>query len=509
MDLVKNSLFCSLVIRGWIIILAIWRESYCAFILARLCSALRKLWINSLSGKIISRDSRIDRLWKESGTYRLLSAVLDFIPSLLHRIYSRFRDICEGSAVFRAANYCGERSFILISWVLLMLLVTPQDYWNNIYSLLAVMFLLALFLAASMGSRNYRFNLDSVGFFPVAFGAMVFIAFLTSSYRSASFRFLLFHITCMLAVLLCVNSIKKLSQLRRVLGFAVLGVLVSSVYGMIQRAMGIEVDELLVDITVNQGIPGRVFSFFENPNSFAMVLVMLLPLCIAMALTSRGKIKFFYAGTLLLGVIALLMTYSRGAWASFAFSIFVLFLVLWPKFIPLFIACCILALPVLPQSIFNRIMSSFNFADSSISTRMHIYKASWSLFTQNPLWGVGLGNDVVKIRITEAGVYKAQAIFVHAHSIYLQVAAEMGIFGIIAFVGSMVSGIKSGVKVITGRRSDLEFRLIIGALVAGLSGVLLNGIVDYPWSYPRVMLIFWVVFALLLSCVKLTGAEAE
>jgi O-antigen ligase len=154
-------------------------------------------------------------------------------------------------------------------------------------------------------------------------------------------------------------------------------------------------------------------------------------------------------------------------------------------------------------------MSSFNFADSSISTRIHIYKASWSLFTQNPLWGVGLGNDVVKIRITEAGVYKAQAIFVHAHSIYLQVAAEMGIFGIIAFVGSMVSGIKSGVKVITGRRADLEFRLIIGALVAGLSGVLLNGIVDYPWSYPRVMLIFWVVFALLLSCVKLTGAEAE
>ncbi|MGI5936932.1 MAG: O-antigen ligase family protein [Oscillospiraceae bacterium] len=509
MDLVKDSFICSLIARCWMVILGVWRESFCASILARLGAAVSKLWKSSYAGFIISRDSRIDRLWKESGTYRLLSSVLDFIPRLLHRIYSRSREIWEGSLVFRAADYCGERNFILISWVLLMLLVTPQDYWNNVYSLAAVMLLLVLFLVASMGSRAYRLSLEDIGFFPVAFAGMVFVAFLTSSYRSASFRFLIFHITCMLAVLVCVNSIKKLSQLRRILGFAVFGVLASSICGLVQRAMGVEVDKLLVDITVNEGIPGRVFSFFENPNSFAMVLVMLLPICIAMALTSKGKMLFFYAGALVLGVIALVMTYSRGAWASFAFSIFVMFLVLWPRYVPLFIACCILALPVLPQSVYNRLLSAFNFSDSSIATRKYIYEASWALFTQNPLWGVGLGNDVVKIRIAEAEVYKAQAVFVHAHSIYLQIAAEMGIFGITAFVGSMISGIKSGVKAVTEKRVDRELQLIIGALVAGLAGVLLNGLVDYPWSYPRVMVIFWIVFALLLSGVKLANSNNE
>ena len=120
---------------------------------------------------------------------------------------------------------------------------------------------------------------------------------------------------------------------------------------------------------------------------------------------------------------------------------------------------------------------------------------------------MGLGNDVVKIRIAEAGVYKAQAVYVHAHNIYLQIADEMGIFGVIAFVGSMVSGIKSGIKAVARKRADGEHRLIISGLVSGLAGVLLNGLVDYPWSYPRVMVIFWIVFALLLSGIKLAGTE--
>jgi len=507
MDLVKDSFICGLIVRCWMFILGLWRESRCALVFSRLGSAVGKLWRNSRAGAIVSRDSRIDELWKESGTYRLLSEALDLIPRLLNRVYSGAREIWEGSAVFRAANYCGGRNFIFISWVTLMLLITPQDYWNNAYSLAAVALLLVLFLMASMASRAYRLSLEGIGFFPVAFAGMVIISFLTSSYRSASLRFLIFHITCMLAVLVCVNSIKSLSQLRRILGFAVFGVLASSIFGLIQRAMGIEVDEKLVDVTVNQNIPGRVFSVFENPNSFAMVLVMLLPVCIAMALTSKGKMLFFYAGAVVLGVVALVMTYSRGAWVSFAFGIFVMILVLRPRYVPLFIACCILALPVLPQSVFNRLLSSFNFSDTSIATRKYIYDASWALFTRNPLWGVGLGNDVVKIRIAEAGVYKAQAVYVHAHNIYLQIADEMGIFGVIAFVGSMVSGIKSGIKAVARKRADGEHRLIISGLVSGLAGVLLNGLVDYPWSYPRVMVIFWIVFALLLSGIKLAGTE--
>ena len=39
-----------------------------------------------------------------------------------------------------------------------------------------------------------------------------------------------------------------------------------------------KVNPSYVDLKVNAGMPGRVFSIFDNPNTFAQVLLLLLPL---------------------------------------------------------------------------------------------------------------------------------------------------------------------------------------------------------------------------------------
>lgn len=38
---------------------------------------------------------------------------------------------------------------------------------------------------------------------------------------------------------------------------------------------------------------------------------------------------------------------------------------------------------------------------------------------------------------------------------------------------------------------------------ASMAGILVCGIADYIWNYPRVMVVFWFVFAVMLSGVKL------
>ena len=54
------------------------------------------------------------------------------------------------------------------------------------------------------------------------------------------------------------------------------------------------------------------------------------------------------------------------------------------------------------------------------------------------------------------------------------------------------------------------FHLENGPFIAccgSVAGSLLTGMVDYIWAYPRVMCIFWFVFALGLASVKLAGEE--
>ena len=41
------------------------------------------------------------------------------------------------------------------------------------------------------------------------------------------------------------------------------------------------------------------------------------------------------------------------------------------------------------------------------------------------------------------------------------------------------------------------------------AGVLLDCMADYLWNYPRVMVIFWFVFAILLSGIKLARRAAQ
>ena len=103
------------------------------------------------------------------------------------------------------------------------------------------------------------------------------------------------------------------------------------------------------------------------------------------------------------------------------------------------------------------------------------------MVTANPVIGVGSGNYTIAephYLLTKPGLIEADQFIVDtpyvAHNIYLHVLAEMGVVGLLLFLGVIGLAIASAVRAvrIAERRGDRELEALGRALVVALAGIL-------------------------------------
>lgn len=163
--------------------------------------------------------------------------------------------------------------------------------WNNVYGLMGAVALTGLFVVGSASRPKHRLELDTLGPYMTLYMAFICIALAGSLSTRLSLRFFAFHLTGFLLVLLVVSMVRKYEQLQLMVALAVLGLSVAALYGCYQSYIGVDIVASQQDMNLNQGMPGRVYSFFDNPNNFAEQLAMLLPLNLALFLNSRWRGK--------------------------------------------------------------------------------------------------------------------------------------------------------------------------------------------------------------------------
>lgn len=480
-------------------------------VLARLTEGWKRWWHGSALVRFwIEKEGELPRAWPQSVSCRLLSWVINLPASALHWIYRHGRALFDGSFFAQLAFGMGEQVPIAAGWLMLLLMNIPYDNWNNAYSLAGYFLLLLLTVAAGMRRRSLRLDAAAVGPYLVCFLFAVCLAWPMSCVPSESFRFLYYHGACALCVLVIVSTVERAEQLERLAGFGCLGMLGASLYALYQRVQGVEVSSSTVDLSVNANMPGRVFSFYDNSNAFASVLVLLVPVGVGLLFgAKRTRYRVIGLISALFGTLALLMTYSRACWLGLIAAAAV-FVFLWKrKLMPLFILAGIALIPFLPSSILNRFLTIFNTSDSSISSRGPIYRAALRLVSLRPVSGAGLGTSAVQAAIDAYNVYDGKFDFVHSHNTFLQVWAETGLLGLVSFVAAMYNAVKSGAKAVLCPGAPQSVRMVLLGAVSGLAGSMVCGLADYLWSYPRVMLIFWFTAALLLAGVRLVKRETE
>lgn len=504
----------SLILRWVAVVLCWWCEAYLASGfhrgVSRVWIALTKEVEKSRTYAILRRDGALTRAYPTSLFYRMVCRALD-APAVFFDWLWRKRAVRQ-SVTIRLLRVLGRRTWALLSLLFALMLVVPHAQWNNLYGFLGVFLITLLFFLASAGRQGTGQRLDGERFsvYFAAYAVLLLLGLVCSLHFGLSLRFFLFHVTCLLTVLLLSSAIRTRRQLKTLLLVLLAGLTLCALYGCYQRVVGVAVVASQVDYTLelNQGIPGRIYSFFDNPNNFAEILVMLVPLYLAFLCIVKGWRKWIVLLCMAPALWAMMQTYSRSGWIGLALATLIFLAFQNWRLIPVCLLLILVSLPFLPQTVINRVLSIGNSNDSSTMYRFQIYKTLWPMFRDVWISGAGLGSDTVKEVIQTYPTEMLNGAYpIHSHNTYLQLWLEAGILAPIAYLGGTFYQMKQGIREM--KRCSKELKYIISASIGGLVGVMVIAMAEYTWFYPRVMFLFWFLLGILMAATKLASAEGE
>jgi O-antigen ligase len=237
----------------------------------------------------------------------------------------------------------------------------------------------------------------------------------------------------------------------------------------------------------------RAYGTFEQPNPYAGYLGLTLPLAVGLVLAAavsmgervRGWWLVWAVGCGALMLVALVMSWSRGAQIGFAAAVAVMAIavvarsgraaVLGAVFAVLFVYLLLIGgISVLPPSIVQRFSDFVPYvgvgdvrgmevtdANFAVLERMAHWQSALDMWTDHPWLGVGIGNY--------EPAYSRYALPMwplplgHAHNYYLNIAAESGVLGVGAYLVLWVSAL-IGAYQATRRASGWYWGIALGVL---------------------------------------------
>ncbi len=237
-----------------------------------------------------------------------------------------------------------------------------------------------------------------------------------------------------LTYLLAGQSLREPRDLKLVFGALAASTVLVVLYGFWQFTFGIDTADMKwVDGDAFPELRQRVFSTWENPNILAGFLDAALCLVFAFFVKAESRRKRVALGAFFLALLACLaMTYARGAMLVIAaiiacygllkdWRILLGFLVLG--------GMLLLADPVLT----DRLLSVFTRMDTSTEMRLAFWESTIQMIQDHPFLGIGWGMFFKVYPEYDFYLQGADVLIVHAHNIYLNYMAEIGLAGAIAF----------------------------------------------------------------------------
>lgn len=370
---------------------------------------------------------------------------------------------------------------------------------NLILALVIVLFLLNIISCKTKRKEfiNYvkDFFRDYIGIFLTV---LLFIMLVSVSYAvdkklalSESLRFLSYIILYFIIK----YYIKTKDAIYGVMHAYIFIIAIISVISLVQYFTGIGLDNKFVYQYGNTAAMDRIAATLENPNSLGAFLVIgFFPSIMLMIKEKAKNKKILYILLLLVMLFDIFATYSRNAWIGLLIGCLVLAIIYnWKVLIGLgTIGVITLFIPKLSHRFVSALSTSSNV------DRIKLWETAIKMFRKHPFTGVGNGNYITlydnyvnsypELKYLNYSNYPS-------HNSYLKVASELGIFGLIAFIGVLANSVLKLRKLLKLTQDDYYKAFFTGFLASVVAFLVMN-FSDNMFFIPNTTTYFWVFIAL-------------
>ncbi len=445
----------------------------------------------------------LNELWTKSFIYRILDAFINTPINWLSKGYFKYESTFKSSFLMKLLKLITNNLNIILGLFLIVNIIIPDHKWYNAYGVILSLMLFVLFIFKVIMSNGDKVDLKDIDFSLIIFFISIFIAAVTSLFPRDSINYLAYYFITFLTIIVIVSSINSYDDLYKMIKLLLIGVFLTALYGAYQwLVVGIQVNPSLTDLTINQGMGGRVYSTMGNPNVYGELLVLTIPFFGTIIFNEKSLIKKAFWLILLMPIMVILLkTGSRSAWVAFAVAMFI-FVFFWNrKLVPFLILLGVLAIPFLPNAIFKRIMTIFNSNDTSLKYRQMILGPAFAMLKDYWLTGVGLGNRVF------ATIYQRYKSFglttvAHTHNLYVQLWLEAGLAAVTSLIVLVFRLLREVFRAVRKKKNPKINNILIASL-SGVLGLCVMGLADHIWFYNRILFMFWINIAIVLASLKL------
>jgi len=257
-----------------------------------------------------------------------------------------------------------------------------------------------------------------------------------------------------------------------------------SVVAVLQKLSG----EPILTSLVKADLQGRATSFFTSPNAVGLYVAPILPL-ILYGFTDKSKSKYYWL-ILTLAVLAIAVSLSKGAVAALVVAcVLSVFLFGYKK-----IGSALLVASFIAIILFSSIHQNLLFQNRSGQNRLALWGYTKNFLLKdkkNFIFGAGISQFFIKIQKPVNNFKKIEPL-IYPHNLLLNFWSEIGILGMLSFLGFYISGLKKS------RDIFIENKFFGIALLSVLVVFMVHGLVDVPYFKNDLSFLWWILLAIII-----------
>lgn len=366
---------------------------------------------------------------------------------------------------------------------------------------------LFFWLIKIIAKREFRIKMYALGWFHFVFLMVAILSALFAINVYQGFRGVWDIFRYFAVFLIIINNINSEKKIRLIVAMFLISVCIGSVWGIYESIKA--PTDYLSQLRIHS---------LGHQNHTATYLLIMFSLAFGFLLTYNSKyiIRLINFSILGLLTISIILTDSRTAFITL-FVMFLAFIFSIKKWKLLTFGVILILLSILGLYTFSSLTKSGSFSqkltteykgilnplkDPFVQQRLRLWKKTLRIIASNPILGVGTRN----FDFTMVGEVDKRGPS-HAHNVFLNIAAEMGLLGLTAFLLWLLSYIYTWAKLKAKLVSDMDRSLWLAALGAFVT-IVISGLATTS-LHTEGAIAFTSVIGLMLSSLSLKLKREE